>query len=266
MTDNTLAAAQAWARQAFACSALKQLKFRHLRAMLPPLEGRRCLDIGGDNGVISFMLRELGGEWSSAELTEDGASAIRGVVGERVFVMPPGRPAPFADRSFDLVVVVDYLEHVADDRLVIDELARILVPGGLLVINVPHPRPGHWLERLRHRLGLTDQWHGHLRPGYDLEKLRGMLEGRFELERYAYYHGPFSELVDTALNFMYMSRQKNKQTSAKGLVVTAEDWVRRAKEAKLLKAAHPVLKAFCALDALTPWAWRHRLVVRARRS
>lgn len=92
-----------------------------------------------------------------------------------------------------------------------------------------------------------------------------MLGGRFELERHTHYHGIFCELVDTALNFMYMSRQKHKETSAKGLVVTAEDWGRRSKEAKLLKAVHPLLKAFCALDALVPRGWNYRLVVRARR-
>lgn len=47
------------------------------------------------------------------------------------------RPHPFADREFDLVVVVDFLEHIPDDRGFAAELGRILKPGGRLIVNVP---------------------------------------------------------------------------------------------------------------------------------
>ena len=46
---------------------------------------------------------------------------------------------PFADESFDLVLSFDVIYHlwVGDDRLALRELARVLKPGGYLLIRVP---------------------------------------------------------------------------------------------------------------------------------
>jgi SAM-dependent methyltransferase len=44
---------------------------------------------------------------------------------------------PFADGAFDLAVALDVLEHVADDRGALRELARVVAPGGRLLVTVP---------------------------------------------------------------------------------------------------------------------------------
>ncbi len=44
---------------------------------------------------------------------------------------------PFADHQFDVVLASHVLEHVADDRPALAELARVLVPGGRASIMVP---------------------------------------------------------------------------------------------------------------------------------
>lgn len=55
---------------------------------------------------------------------------------------------PFPDRRFDVVVCEQLLEHVPDPRAVAAEMARVLVPGGLMVIGVPiFPRPLAFLRR-----------------------------------------------------------------------------------------------------------------------
>lgn len=47
---------------------------------------------------------------------------------------------PFADKSFDLVVVLDVLEHIEDDRASLESLVRMTKPGGYLLLTVPaHP-------------------------------------------------------------------------------------------------------------------------------
>lgn len=48
-------------------------------------------------------------------------------------------PLPFADAGFDLVAVDLVLEHLADLRAVLAEIARVLRPGGLAVIIELHP-------------------------------------------------------------------------------------------------------------------------------
>jgi ubiquinone/menaquinone biosynthesis C-methylase UbiE len=47
------------------------------------------------------------------------------------------REIPFADASFDAVLVVDVIEHVADPQYLIGEIARVLGPGGRFVGFVP---------------------------------------------------------------------------------------------------------------------------------
>jgi SAM-dependent methyltransferase len=47
---------------------------------------------------------------------------------------------PFPDAAFDLIMAMDIIEHVEDDEPVFRELARVLRPGGTLVLSSPlHP-------------------------------------------------------------------------------------------------------------------------------
>jgi SAM-dependent methyltransferase len=46
-------------------------------------------------------------------------------------------PLPFDDASFDTIILSDVLEHVPDPALLWREMARLLVPGGKLIMNVP---------------------------------------------------------------------------------------------------------------------------------
>jgi SAM-dependent methyltransferase len=46
-------------------------------------------------------------------------------------------PLPFADRTFDTIVLSDVLEHIARPETLWAEMARILAPGGEILMNVP---------------------------------------------------------------------------------------------------------------------------------
>ena len=46
-------------------------------------------------------------------------------------------PLPFGDAAFELAVALDVLEHVADDEAALCELARVVAPGGRLLVTVP---------------------------------------------------------------------------------------------------------------------------------
>ena len=68
---------------------------------------------------------------------------------------------PYADGTFDCVVASEILEHVPEDDRAIDELVRVLKPGGRLAVTVPRwlPEKVCWL--------LSDEYHanegGHIR-------------------------------------------------------------------------------------------------------
>jgi SAM-dependent methyltransferase len=258
-----------WAVKLFNRSVLKQAKYRRVLQLLADPTDKTNLDIGADNGVISFLLRQRGGRWFSADLDPGTVESIRQLVGSDVYQIDGGK-TPFPDGVFDQVVIIDFLEHIPDDRGFVRDLARIIKPGGSLIVNVPHVKPGSLLNRFRHWIGLTDAWHGHLRPGYSVAELQGLLEPPFLLERAITYSGTFSEIVDTALNGAYVAMRRRRHgraaTSSKGTVVTRGDLEKHRKEFRLLSALYPALWTMAKLDSLLPLQSGYKLIVRARRS
>lgn len=253
--------ARGWAIALFGRSVLKQRKLQVIARLLGPTENLRCLDLGSDNGVVSLLLRQGGGSWASGDLTEEAVASIRSLVGTDVHQVEGGH-LPFADASFDRVVVVDMLEHVPDDRAFVRELARVTRPGGRLVLNTPHLKRTA-LRRLRHALGQTDEKHGHLRPGYTARALRGLLAPDFEIEAELTYSRFFSEAVDTGLN--WAMERLGKKTSAKGMVVTGADLARHRKLFRAYGLVYPLMWAVSRLDALVP-ASGYMLAAVARRA
>ena len=246
MTTTTAAptAAAEWALALYAKSVLKQAKFHRIASLIDDPTGLSDLDVGADNGVISYLLRRRGGQWRSADLDPRAVASIRQLVGSEVYQLDGAR-MPFPDRAFDQVVIVDYLEHIVDDRAFADELARILKPGGVVAQRAAPAAPLP-LVRLRHRIGLTDEWHGHVRAGYTADGLRDVLGPRFrggaggDLFRRFF---PVPEVVDTALNGMYevMRKRAGTASSTKGTVVTEGDR-RHRKQFRLLSLLYPALR------------------------
>ena len=254
-----------WAIALFERSVLKQAKFRQIDALLEEPAGKTNLDIGADNGVISYLLREQGGVWYSADLDERAVDSIRQLVGSNVYRLE-GSTTPFSSQTFDQIVVVDYLEHIVDDDNFARELERILKPGGTVIINVPHIKPRSIVNRLRHAVGLTDQWHGHLRPGYTLADLRRLLGAGFVVEAAITYSRTFSELIDIGLNGLFIRlRKQTGPASRKGSVVTQSDIRKYRKQFFLLSALYPFLWIIARLDALLWFQPGYKLIVSARR-
>jgi 2-polyprenyl-3-methyl-5-hydroxy-6-metoxy-1,4-benzoquinol methylase len=251
-----------WPVALFSRSVLKQRKLREIETMLGPTEGLRCLDLGSDNGVISLFLRRAGGRWASADLAEEAVASIRELVKTDVTCIA-SPTLPYPDREFDRVVVVDMLEHVADDERFVAELARITRPQGRLIVNTPHLKDT-LLRRVRHAIGQTDEKHGHLRPGYTEQRLRSLLEPAFALESAHSYSRFFSEAVDTAINWG-VSRL-GKKPSSKGLVVTGADVARHRKLFRAYSLVYPLVSTVSALDQVIPWTSGYMLIARAVRT
>jgi SAM-dependent methyltransferase len=58
-------------------------------------------------------------------------------------VLSMAAPLPFASATFDTVLCTSVLEHVHDAEAVVNEIARILRPGGRIIITIPFLYPTH---------------------------------------------------------------------------------------------------------------------------
>jgi len=254
-----------WHLKLFKKSLLKQDKLKAISSFLDIVDDRRCLDIGGDNGVISYYLRREGGQWWSADLEDEAVDSIRSLVKERVFKIADGK-IPFEDNFFDMVVIVDFLEHIPGEREFIDELWRVLGEEGTLIINVPYVKRFSLLRGIRNVLGLTDEKHGHLRPGYTFNSLNALLKDRFEVERYKTYSGFFAELTDTLIAFAYENIGKGKNKKSKKGVLIDEDAFRKNKKTfKLYSLIYPIIWLVSRLDYLLFFLKGYKLILKAKR-
>lgn len=248
----------------FSKSVMKQAKLKAILECLPDTDGLVCMDIGGDNGVVSYYLRQRGGAWKSADLTEEAVASIKELAGDECLVLDGGR-TPFEDGTFDLVVIIDFLEHIPDDRGFVAEMNRVMKDNGLLVVNVPHHKKLSTIRPLRLLLGLTDEKHGHLRPGYTLEGLKELFGGLFEVSAHRTYSRFFSEFVDALLSFVYTTVGKGKgKESQKGVIVTSKD-VKGGGMFRIFSAAYPFIWLFTRLDKLLFFTRGYSLIVKARK-
>jgi ubiquinone/menaquinone biosynthesis C-methylase UbiE len=250
-----------WPIRLYRKSVLKQRKIKEITALLGPTEDLHCLDVGGDNGVVSYLLRLGGGKWKSADLDEQAVRSIRELVRDAVFQID-GYKTCFQDDEFDRVIIVDFLEHIRTDAEFVKEIFRILRPGGELIVNVPHVK-NSLLRKFRHAIGETDEKHGHIRPGYTLDGLRDLLWGQFTIVAWNTYSKFFSESIDTLVNFGSGRLKKGAAASSKGLIVTGKDLIRNQKIFRVYSFTYPVLWLIAKLDGLLFWTSGYMLIVKA---
>ena len=120
--------------------ALHEHVRRELRAALGDRRSQ-VLDAGcGTGGLIRRMsVQNPAWQWTGVDLSPVACELARTRTTAEI------REAsitalPFPDASFDAVVSADVIYHVDDDAAALKEFARVLRPGGCVVLNVPaHP-------------------------------------------------------------------------------------------------------------------------------
>lgn len=112
--------------------------YRFLRRELARCRGD-VLDVGAGQSPWRELLQ--GCRYTGLDVDSADAFGMRRMPD---IVYYDGGTMPLADHSFDHVLCAEVLEHVPDEHLLLTEIARVLRPGGTLVLTLP------WSARLHH--------------------------------------------------------------------------------------------------------------------
>ena len=125
---------------------------------------------------------------------------------------------PYADASMDRVLMSEVLEHLEDDASALSEVRRVLKPGGVLAMTVPHARYSAWYDPINRaheallrrpiRTGpFAGIWANHRRL-YDAQQLQAVVaRAGFAIER-----------VEELTHYCFPGTQTIVYTFGKGLI------------------------------------------------
>jgi SAM-dependent methyltransferase len=146
----------------------------------PLVAGRRVLDLASGEGFGAALLADRAQSVTGVDIDE------RTVEHSRLNYVAPNLDfrvgsasdlSAFADGAFDVVVAFEMIEHVTDHDTVLAEAARVLAPGGLLIMSTPE-RQAYSDDR-----DYVNRFH---ERELTLEEFTGLLRSRFSnLARFA---------------------------------------------------------------------------------
>lgn len=131
-------------------------RVRLIAALQTP--GRQGLDVGCGTGVLAQRLAARGFEMTGLDPSEGMLEVLAEHAPDVRAVRGYGTELPFEDASFDLVLTVAALHHIADEaavRTTLVEMVRVTRPGGRLVVWDHNPRNPYW-KRLMARVPQDD--------------------------------------------------------------------------------------------------------------
>lgn len=102
------------------------------------VRGRRVLDLACGEGYGTAALRRAG---ARSVVGLDISWQVCRRAGRKYagsFCAGDAQVLPFADRSFDLIVSFETIEHIERPDVFLDECVRVLLPKGLLVVSTPN--------------------------------------------------------------------------------------------------------------------------------
>jgi len=164
-----------------------------LRLLGPTLDDcSNVLEIGSGTGANLRAVRDHCGQGIGLEIDFKALGYCRDLT---TICADALQTLPFAEGVFDAIILLDVLEHISDTGALVSEMARVLRPGGTVLVMVP-ARPELW--------SYWDQMHGHQRR-YTKKMLAGVFDASWALEHLEY---SFSWMYPVVWSFRTMMRRR----------------------------------------------------------
>ncbi len=119
-------------------------RHRLIRRHVPLAPDQVLLDFGCGDGAQTLLFAPEVGHVVGADVVPAHLRALRaaaraqGLADRTSAVLYDGARLPLGDRSVDVVISCEVLEHVAEEATALREIRRVLRPGGRLALTVPN--------------------------------------------------------------------------------------------------------------------------------
>ena len=130
-----------------------RLRVKRIFKELGNIKGKKLLDIGCEAGYITLKLAQKGALVTGIDLIEEPIRALRHSlksqplkIRQRIKLrVADATKLPFAADSFDIILATEVIEHITHLNRFVKNTAKVLKPGGILLITFPN-------ENLRQKL------------------------------------------------------------------------------------------------------------------
>lgn len=119
-------------------TTLRNLNLSKEEAMAQPFTGLSVLDIGCGGGLVAEPMARLGGKVTALDASENTLAVARdhaaaqGLLIDYRLSGPENLPP---EEGFDVVLALEVIEHVDDHMLFLRTCAKLVNPGGLLILS-----------------------------------------------------------------------------------------------------------------------------------
>jgi 2-polyprenyl-3-methyl-5-hydroxy-6-metoxy-1,4-benzoquinol methylase len=162
-------------------------RFKLAAELVPPPDSPQvaCLEIGGGAAEFSQWLRKVGYQVTFADLNPNSVERACALGFESLLLdFNYGLPG-LADASFDLVVMLEVIEHIVNAEMLLAEAQRVLKPGGCLVLSTPNF--AWWRNRLGILLGHLSVDEGYHYRFFTFQSLaRQLRQAGFQIEKWRF--------------------------------------------------------------------------------
>ena len=262
-----------WQLRMFKKSLKKKMRYGVLKKHLGEIGGdEKCLLVtcGDNNGAMNYFLRELGGEWSFADLEDVCIAEMCTLLGEDVKFVKDDQ-LPYDDGYFDRIVTIDVHEHLDDAAAFSTEVARIAKPGGQVICTVPNGDESKIVVKMKNAVGMTADAYGHTRIGLTVAEMQAILrENKVEPTATSTFSRFFTESLELTINFLYvkvLAKRSSVPVEEGQIAPATQDQLKSVQKTyKIYSFIYPIYWLISQLDALVFFTEGYVVVVEGRRS